>query len=149
MVRISIVSIKQVRESSKLYDVEKKITYPIDAANVINAVFDLENEDKEKFGILVLDTKNKVNAAHIVSIGCLDSTLVHPREVFKLAVINNASSIICFHNHPSGDPNPSKEDVNVTKRLQAAGKILGIELVDHIIIGSENRYVSFKQENII
>ena len=149
MVRISVVSIKQVRESSKLYDVEKKITYPIDAANVINAVFDLENEDKEKFGILVLDTKNKVNAAHIVSMGSLDSTLVHPREVFKLAILNNASSIICFHNHPSGDPNPSKEDVNVTKRLQAAGKILGIELVDHIIIGADKRYISLKQETLI
>ena len=149
MVRISIVSIKQVRESSKLYDVEKKITYPIDAANIINAVFDLENEDKEKFGILVLDTKNKVNAAHIVSMGSLDSTLVHPREVFKLAILNNASSIICFHNHPSGDPNPSKEDVNVTKRLQAAGKILGIELVDHIIIGADKRYISLKQETLI
>ena len=149
MVRISIVSIKQVRESSKLYDVEKKITYPIDAANVINAVFNLANEDKEKFGILVLDTKNKVNAAHIVSMGSLDSTLVHPREVFKLAILNNAASIICFHNHPSGDPGPSEEDINVTKRLERAGKILGIQIVDHIIIGSENRYVSFKQENII
>ena len=149
MVRISIVSIKQVRESSKLYDVEKKITYPIDAANIINAVFNLESEDREVFGILVLDTKNKVNAAHIVSIGSLDTTLVHPREVYKLAILNNATSIICFHNHPSGDPNPSKEDVNVTKRLQAAGKILGIELVDHIIIGADKRYISLKQETLI
>ena len=149
MIRINVVSIKQVRESCKLYDVEKKITYPIDAANAINAVFDLENEDKEKFGILVLDTKNKINAAHIVSMGSLDSTLVHPREVFKLAILNNAASIICFHNHPSGDPEPSEEDINVTKRLQAAGKILGIELVDHIIIGANKRYISLKQETLI
>ncbi len=95
---------------------------------------------KEHFAILYFDTKNNLIFDEI-SIGTLNASLVHPREVFSKAIQNNASHIIISHNHPSGDPTPSIDDINTTKRLQEAGKIIGIQVVDHIIV-SENSYSS-------
>ena len=86
---------------------------------------------------------------NIVSIGTLYSSLVHPREVFKTAILSNAASIILFHNHPSGDPEPSTEDTTITKRIKEAGTLMGIELLDHVIIGSEGRFYSMKEQGII
>jgi DNA repair protein RadC len=83
-----------------------------------------------------------------VSIGNLNSSVVHPREVFNEAIICHSASIIVCHNHPSGDPSPSNEDINITQRLKECGKLLGIELIDHIIIG-DGIYVSFKEKTII
>ena len=96
-----------------------------------------------------MDTKNQPVSINVVSVGSLNSSIVHPREVFKVAILSNAASIIIFHNHPSGDPTPSREDVNVTNRLKEAGKLIGIDLIDHIIIGSENSYCSLKEEGIL
>lgn len=79
----------------------------------------------------------------------MNSSIVHPREVFKLAILGNSASIILFHNHPSGDTTPSKEDINITERIKEAGKIIGIELIDHIILGDENKYTSLKEKGII
>ncbi|PIO00132.1 hypothetical protein COT72_03150 [archaeon CG10_big_fil_rev_8_21_14_0_10_43_11] len=93
--------------------------------------------DKEHFFVLLLDSKNRLIKDSAVSVGILNSVLVHPREVFKLAVKESANSIIVAHNHPSGDPAPSHEDVVVTKQLQEAGKTLNIPLLDHVIIGKE------------
>lgn len=84
----------------------------------------------------------------IVGMGTLNSVLVHPREVFKSAILSNASSIILAHNHPSGDPEPSRHDIEVTKRLAEAGNLMGIEVLDHIVV-AENRYFSFREENIL
>ncbi|WP_225229570.1 JAB domain-containing protein [Paenibacillus gallinarum] len=100
--------------------------------------------DREVFGAVWLNTKNLISGLEIVSIGSLNATIAHPRELFKSGIIHNASSLIVFHNHPSGDTTPSTEDINVTKRLQEAGDILGIELLDHLILGETNWY-SMKQ----
>ncbi|BCJ85072.1 RadC family protein [Effusibacillus dendaii] len=107
----------------------------------------LRFEKKEHFIAVHLDTKNQVIAEETVSIGSLDSSIVHPREIFKTALKKSAASIICIHNHPSGDPTPSREDILVTKRLAEAGRILGIEVLDHIVIG-EQRFVSLKEQGL-
>ncbi|GFN34480.1 RadC family protein [Tepidimicrobium xylanilyticum] len=103
---------------------------------------------KEHFKIAILDTKNQIISIENISIGSLNSSIVHPREVFNIAIRRSANSIILIHNHPSGDPTPSKEDINITHRLIEAGNIIGITVLDHIIIG-DNKYISFKEKNII
>ena len=103
---------------------------------------------KEHFKIAILDTKNQIISIENISIGNLNASIVHPREVFNIAIKRSANSIILVHNHPSGDPTPSTEDINITHRLIDAGNIIGIKVLDHIIIG-DNKYISFKQKNII
>lgn len=144
--RINIVSLKMVKEGSILYDVQK-LSSPSEAAGLGRKF--LDEADREQVIVCCLDNKNQPVSVNIVSMGTVNSSLVHPREVFKTAVLSNAASIILFHNHPSGDPEPSQEDINITERIKEAGKILGIELLDHIIIGSENRFISFKEKNMI
>ena len=144
--RINIVSIKMVREGSILYDV-RKITIPLDAVELGRKF--LDEADREKLVVCCLDTKNQPLSMSVVSIGSLNSSIVHPREVFKVAILSNAASIILFHNHPSGIADPSKEDVSITHRLKEAGKLIGIELIDHIIIGSEGNYCSLKEKGIL
>lgn len=144
--RVNIVSIKMVREGSILYDV-RKITSPADAVKLGRRF--LEEADREELIVCCLDTKNQPLSVNVVSVGSLNSSIVHPREVFKVAILSNAASIIIFHNHPSGDVAPSTEDINVTNRLKEAGKLIGIELIDHIIIGSEGKYCSLKEKGIL
>lgn len=144
--RVDIVSIKMVREATVLYQ-NRTINSPGDSANLLEPF--LKDQDRECFLVICLDTKNQPTAIHTVSIGTLNSSLVHPRELFKVAILSNCSSLIIAHNHPSGDPTPSKEDMEVTKRLVEAGKILGIEVLDHIIIGSNSRFISFKERGIL
>lgn len=103
---------------------------------------------KEHFRALLLDTKNRVLASELVSIGTLNTSLVHPRELFRRAVQACAAAVILVHNHPSGDPTPSAEDLALTKRLVEVGKIMGIEILDHLIIG-DNRYVSLKERALL
>lgn len=146
--RIDFVTVKQVREHSGLYNVPHKITNTFDAHAAIITVFDLANDANEKFGVIALDTKNKINGLHILSEGTLDQSLVHPREVFKQAILNNASQLILFHNHPSGDPTPSKEDIAVTKRMVECGDLMGIEVLDHIIVG-DRIWTSLKEQGHI
>ena len=100
----------------------------------------LSNLDREQFMILHLDTKNRVIKDEIVSIGVLDGAIVHPREVFKSAIKESAHSVILVHNHPSGDPTPSDEDLEMTNRLFSAGELLGIKVLDHVIVGKEMHY---------
>jgi DNA repair protein RadC len=109
---------------------------------------DLEDADREHFLVVHLSTKNTVNGVETVSIGTLDGSMVHPREVFKGAILNSAASVILVHNHPSGNPEPSPDDLNLTKRLKEAGNILGIEVLDHIVVG-KGRYLSFKDRCLI
>lgn len=149
MKRINIYTVRQVRESSRLYDLNSTIIgSPEAAAEVIEKVFSPSEEAVEVMGILTLNTKNKLIGAHIISMGALDTTLVHPREVFKPAILNNAAHIIVWHNHPSGDCAPSKEDLDVTQRLVDAGKPLGIKVTDHIVTGENQNYFSFAQKSI-
>lgn len=104
--------------------------------------------DREHFIVLGLGTKNQVIFEETISIGSLNSSIVHPRECFKPLIRFSCAATILAHNHPSGDPTPSSEDISVTKRLTEAGKILGIEVLDHVIVG-QNRYVSFKEQGYI
>lgn len=103
--------------------------------------------DRERFLAVLLNGKNRVLGLHEVSVGTLTASLVHPREVFKAAVIANAAAIIVVHNHPSGDPTPSAEDIAITHRLREAGELLGIRILDHVILG-DSRYVSFSDEGL-
>lgn len=144
--RVGIVSLKLIKENSVLYEI-RIIRSPYDAYKLIKNF--LIDSDREKFVVACLDTKNQPVNISVVSIGSVNSAIVHPREVFKVAMLSNASKIICFHNHPSGNPKCSKEDENITNRLKECGEILGIELVDHIIVGDNDTYFSFKENCIM
>lgn len=112
-----------------------------DMAPIFRAVLDtLDALDREKehFYNICLDAKNKIKLIDCVSIGSLTASIVHPRECFRRAIIEGAASIILGHNHPSGDPTPSKEDIELTRRLQDAGELLGIKVLDHIVIGKDS-----------
>jgi len=98
----------------------------------------------EQFGVVLLDSKHRVTRTTILSSGTLNTSIVEPREVFREAALGSAAAIIVFHNHPSGDPTPSPEDVELTRRLASAGELMGIDVVDHIVLG-ESRYCSFKE----
>ena len=121
------------------------IRSPSDARNLLSA--EMRDLDKEHFRAILLDTKNQVLGVETVSVGSLDSSLVHPREVFKGAVKRSAAAIILVHNHPSGDPTPSGDDIRITRQLIQAGRIMGIEVLDHLILG-EGRYLSFREQGI-
>jgi len=108
----------------------------------------LKGKKKEHFLVLCLDTRNRLISCRPVSIGSLDTSVVHPREVFKEAVSSSAASVIFVHNHPSGDPEPSKEDVELTRRLVKAGEIIGIEVLDHIIV-CDTSFLSLKARSLL
>ncbi|MCM3086610.1 DNA replication and repair protein RadC [Bhargavaea ginsengi] len=122
------------------------IRSPEDAATYLMP--DMSNLNQEHFVVLFLNVKNEVLHSRTIFIGSLNSSIVHPREVFREAVKRSAASIICAHNHPSGNPSPSPEDIEVTKRLSEAGKIVGIDLLDHIIIG-DHKFLSLKEGDFI
>jgi len=147
MVNISFLNLKVVKESSGRYDVDKKIRCSDDVFNVAQHVIRAGEYAEENLWLITLDTKNNITGIFTVSTGSLNSSIVHPREVFKRAILQNSASIIICHNHPSGDPAPSPEDINITKRIYDAGKILGIELLDHIIIG-DNKYTSLRERGV-
>jgi DNA repair protein RadC len=100
----------------------------------------------EHFGVLLLDTKNRVLRTTLVSIGTLDASIVHPREVFRAATHAGAAALVLFHNHPSGDPTPSQDDVALTKRIVRAGELMGINVLDHVIV-AESRFHSLRESN--
>lgn len=134
------LSKRLLEEGSKEYS---RVRGPEDAAAYLMPI--LRYEVKENFVVLLLNMQNKIIGHRVVSIGSLSASIVHPREVFKEAIKVNAASIIVAHNHPSGDPTPSREDVSVTKRLVKAGNIMDINVLDHIIIG-DSKYLSMKEK---
>lgn len=140
--RVNIVSVKLVKESSMLYR-NRRIRSPQDSAELFREY--LGEVDREHFIVACLDTKNQPTNISTVHIGSINASIVHPREVMKTAILSNAASIICCHPHPSGDPTPSPEDIEVTERLAEVGGVVGIELIDHIILG-DDRYVSLKEK---
>jgi len=141
-----IVSIKQVIKKHKAKHLLQPITSPEIAAAVARK--EIGNEDREVFLVIVLNTKNEIAAIHRCHVGSLNASVVHPREVFKAAILNNGSSIIVAHNHPSQNTTPSREDLEVTKRLVTVGQMIGIEVLDHLVV-SENSYFSFKENGHI
>lgn len=143
--RVNIVSVKLVKESSMLYK-QRRVRSPQDSYELFKEY--LGEVDREHFVVMCLDTKNQPTNITTVHIGSLNASLVHPREVMKTAILSNSASIVCCHLHPSGDPTPSTEDIEVTKRLAEVDKILGIELLDHLVIG-EASYVSMKEKGYL
>ena len=137
-IQVSFERVALVKEKVGRYELPRKIGSPEDAYRAITTITNVQEEAQEVFGILILNVKNKIVAVHEISRGALNTSIIHPREVFKPAVLHNAAAIICFHNHPSGDTEPSREDIETTKRLVEAGKIMGIEVLDHIIVGEED-----------
>ena len=143
--RINIVSIKMVKESSFLYQT-RQILSPNDAYEMIKE--QLEGLDREQFIIACLNTKNEPTNISVVSVGSLNKAIVHPREVFKTAILSNAASIMVFHNHPSGETTPSQQDIQLTNRLYEAGELIGIKLLDHLIIG-DGTFTSLKEKGYL
>lgn len=145
MNRINIVTVKMEKIKSMLVD-NKQISSPKDVFPIVQNY--LNGADREHLVLITLNTKNVINSISTVSIGSLNSSVVHPREVFKPAILSNAASIIMAHNHPSGNVEPSKEDINISHRIKEASKILGIELLDHIIVG-DDKFTSLREKGII
>ena len=142
MYRIPIYQVRLVRDGSQRAE-RKKVSHPAVAAEVLRVY--LDGVDREHFVVLLLDTQNQIIGIHTVTVGTLDASLIHPREIFKPAILANAASVVLAHNHPSGDPSPSAEDRAVTRQLRSAGSLVGIEVLDHIIVGDGSRYFSFSE----
>lgn len=140
-------------ELGKRQELEKEPLYEgydiKDPQSVVRAVgATIKDKAKEHFKLILLNTRNKIIGISTISVGTLNASLVHPREVFKEALVHSASSVILAHNHPSGDTEPSEEDIKITRRLSEAGKIMGIEVIDHIIITTHG-YSSLKEKGLI
>ena len=132
-------------------ELEEKYTIEVKMTNsriVSHEMRDIKNWEKEVFVAFYLNTRNNIISREILSIGTLDMALLHPREVFRTAIIRNAKSIILSHNHPSGSIKPSDEDIKITKQLKKAGDLLQIKLLDHVIVSREGHY-SFSENNMI
>jgi DNA repair protein RadC len=125
----------------------QQIRSSADASTLLHTY--LADVDREHFVIILLNQKNRVIGVSTISIGSLTASIVHPREVYKSAILANAASIVCGHNHPSTDCQPSKEDRAITARLVEAGRLLGISVLDHVIIGGDGRYFSFADEGLL
>lgn len=151
MDQISIYRVQLAKVST--FDVLSKVIISPEAAwNVCQAFLQTFTNgfltDREYCGVIFLNTKNVVTGAELISIGSLNAVIVTCRETFKGAILHNAASLIMFHSHPSGHPRPSDEDVAISKRMMDAGELLGIEFLDHIILG-EGKFISLKQEGLI
>ena len=135
--KVGIVHLEMVREERSLYGMEQ-FKNASEAVETVRSLF--ENADREMMVVLSLDAKNTPIAVEVVAVGGIDNCVIDVRNIFMHAVISNASNIICFHNHPSGVPEPSEDDMAVTRRIKDAGILLGIPLLDHIIIGDDTYY---------
>lgn len=132
-----------MRERTERFDDLTVIDDASDAARVARAF--LRDEDREHFVVMLVNCRNALIGLHTASVGTLNQAVVGPREVFRAAILANAASIIVAHNHPSGDPEPSPEDITVTNRLRKVGELLDIHVLDHIIVGPYERYVSLRR----
>ena len=135
-------------ELGKRFLKNKTISFVMAPKDVWKEMKDVRNNKKEYFVVFYLDSRNQLIKKEVISIGTLNTSLVHPREVFEPAIKNFASQIIISHNHPSGENKPSTEDIQTTKRLVEAGKILGIEIIDHVIVTNDD-YFSFQENQLI
>jgi len=149
MINIQKYSLRIIKESGGRYDLDKTINSPIAARDLFLEVLDLDQRAEEVFAMATLDVKNQLTGVFEVSIGNLTSSLVSPREVFKRALLQNAAAVLLGHNHPSGSADFSSDDIQITKKLVKSGKILGIKVVDHIVIGSRENYASMKERGVI
>jgi DNA repair protein RadC len=143
MIKVKSLEIREIEYS---YDKRPKISGMDDVIKAVKPM--IADANKEFFVALYLNTKNGIIKQEVISVGSLNANIVHPREVFRTACMIAASSIIVAHNHPSGDPAPSREDIELTKKLVDAGKIMGIDLLDHVILGHDRNY-GFKESGIL
>ena len=143
--QIGIIRLHMVREERTLSGMER-LSSPKDAVEIVRPVFAMA--DREMMAVMSLTTKMEPLAFEIVAVGGLNRCIVDICNLFKHSLLNNTACVMCFHNHPSGDPKPSEEDHNITRKIRDAGKILEIELIDHIIIG-ENQFYSFREHGEI
>lgn len=141
--RIKLAVVRETTETELL-----SVSSSADVAALPFIKDELLQSDREKFLCLHLNTKNAVISYEVVSIGTLNSTSVHPREVYKAAILSNSAAIIVVHNHPSQNPTPSAEDISLSKRLAKAGNLLGIELLDHVIV-CETSFVSLREKGLM
>jgi len=146
MYHIPTVKVQLVRDGSISAEDRPVIRSADDVASIMEPIVSLLAE--EHFYVLLLNTKNRVNGVHEVSVGSLNATIVHPREIFKAAILSNSASVILVHNHPSGDPTPSPEDRHLTEQIAKAGKVLDIPVLDHVIMG-DRRYTSLKEKGVL
>ena len=140
--KVQISMVKEIYVSNTAYSCSE------DVANCEIVEKELRNSDREKFICIHFNIKNKIISYEVVSMGSLTSSIVHPREVFKAAILANAASVCFLHNHPSGNTEPSIDDIEITNRLCKAGSILGINILDHLIIAG-NDYLSFRQKGLL
>jgi len=139
--QVELSMVREIKISGQKYNSSGEVARSEFARSLLKS-------DREKFICMHLNVKNQIISFEIVSTGSLTNSIVHPREVYKGAILSNAASVIFMHNHPSGDPEPSIDDMEITKRLEKAGNILGINVLDHIIVASSGFY-SFRQHNLI
>lgn len=138
-----VASVELGRRTLSSATIERtQLRTPRDAAEYLLPMFGAR--PVEQFGIVLLDTKHRVLRTTVVATGTLNSTIVQPRDVYREAILGSAAAVVAFHNHPSGDPSPSPDDVELTRRLAAAGALMGIDLVDHLVLG-DARYCSFRE----
>lgn len=136
-----------VREPGIALAERPELRTPLAAARVISEY--IGESDREQFIVALLTIRHRLIGLSTVSVGCLTSALVHPRECYKPAILASAAAVLVGHNHPSGDPEPSAEDVALTRRLASAGSLLGIELLDHVVVGEQGRFVSLKERGVL
>lgn len=143
--RVDVVSVRLVKESSFLYK-KRRVGSPDDAYKIFKDF--LEDLDREVFVVMSLDTKNQPLTINVAHIGNLNSSIVSPACVLRVAILSSANSIMVAHNHPSGDTEPSKADISVTQGLKEASELMGINFLDHLIIGDES-YLSLREEGVL
>jgi len=145
MDELKVVSVRLVEEQP--WKSRSQLNTPTEVAKFLSEA--LSSYDRELFCCLNMSTKTQVINMNIISMGTLNAALIHPREVFKSAILSNANSVILAHNHPSWNCTPSEEDRNITRRLEGCGRLLGIEILDHIITGEPGVYYSFREKGIL
>jgi len=142
----AVYELLEVREEVQAYlPPDRRYTSPDQISKLFSFLL---TEAKEYFFTMHMDGKNRISCIDCVSIGSLNQCIVHPREVFKTALLSNAAAIILVHNHPTGDPSPSSEDIAITRRLKEAGELLGIKVLDHVIVGSDG-VCSFVERGLV
>ncbi|EEG78374.1 RadC family protein [Dethiobacter alkaliphilus] len=155
LLRVPGLGPRKAKQLKAVFDLSKALLEPDDTSITIQSPADVfENfkylalHEEEYLVALFLNTKNKILQHTTISKGTLNTSLIHPREVFAPAIRIKCASVVILHNHPSGDPTPSREDIDITKRLKEAGKIIGIELLDHIVIGNKG-FVSLREKSLL
>ncbi len=144
---IPVYTVALVRERTLSQLHRPQIRTAADAAEIFSAY--LANADREHLVVMLLNSKNRIIGINTVSVGHLSSSIAHPREILKPAILANAAAFVLGHNHPSGEVKPSADDVEITKRVFAAGDLLGIKLLDHLIIAEDGRWYSFQEDGAL